>query len=295
MSVMVVSCQQQEPAALYAEHTMKTTATTAQPTNTLGNVLRSRQYVALPGQQAVAVSTDTDAAFEQQVAEYANGEAATSVPAAVQTPSESSAMIPATGIAAPQQTVATPFLTQQPAQQAFPMMQTGAADVHPAAGATVAGMLAGETQQTSATAMDYTVKITNGTPGRLFIEAQDAAGTIYPCGFMHQDRSYSTPMVQAEPIHGPITVVVRDPDQPDAPELRRYKVNPPPVNYAGKTIDIRVMPGGYYQASVDGMVYYTSPAPEGAPKVTPKPAAPAGEATEAPKPAESAPQTPAAA
>lgn len=111
--------------------------------------------------------------------------------------------------------------------------------------------------------MDYTVRITNGTPGRLFIEAQDAAGTIYPCGFMHQNRSYSTPMVQSVPIHGPITVVVRDPDQPGAPEIRRYRVNPP-ADYAGKTIDITIIPGGMYQASVDGQIYYRTPPPPGA-------------------------------
>lgn len=247
-----------------------TTATN--PANSLGNVLRNRQYLALPGQSPVAVQNDTDAAFDQQAAEYAGG-AAAMVPAAPQ---------PAAMSASP---VATPCA---PAVGNFASFQNAAssavASVFPGAGAAPAAASAPAAQPQL---MDYTVRIINGTPNRLFIEAQDATGTIYPCGFMHKDRSYSTPMVQAEPIHGPITVVVRDPDQPDAPELRRYKVNPPPFNYAGRTVTIKILPGGYYQAMVDGIVYYISPAPEGAPKVAPKPAAPAAaEGTAEPKPAE---------
>ena len=267
--VLAASCVQHAPVSpqINTKSMVNTGTTATQPSNTLGNVLRNRQYLALPGQSPVAVSNDTDAAFEQQAAAYADGAAAVQ-PVAAQMPT----------------TVAMPNTPGAPVVGNFASFQTAAtsavSSVFPAVGSANTA-----TPAAQAELMDYTVKITNGTPNRLFIEAQDASGTIYPCGFMHKDRSYSTPMVQAEPIHGPITVVVRDPDQPDAPELRRYKVNPPPFNYAGRTVSIKILPGGYYQAMVDGVVYYISPAPEGAPKVTPKPAAPAPAAEAAPTPA----------
>jgi len=277
---LATSCAPYAPEApLTKPATVVSGGTTAtNPANSLGHVLRNRQYLALPGQSPVAVQNDTDAAFEQQAAAYAGGQ---SMAPAVQQP----AAMPAAPAAA------MPAAPAAPAVGNFSSFQNAAASavasVFPNAGA--APVPAAPAAQPEL--MDYTVCIINGTPNRLFIEAQDATGTIYPCGFMHKDRSYSTPMVQAEPIHGPITVVVRDPDQPDAPELRRYKVNPPPFNYAGRTVTIKILPGGYYQAMVDGIVYYISPAPEGAPKVAPKPAEPAP--AEAPKPAEPAPAAPA--
>ncbi|MBQ9835195.1 MAG: hypothetical protein IJO34_02615 [Akkermansia sp.] len=279
---LATSCAPYAPEApLTKTATVVSGGTTAtNPANSLGNVLRNRQYLALPGQSPVAVQNDTDAAFDQQAAEYAGG--AQMVPATASQP-----------VAAPATPVAMPATPGAPVVGNFASFQNAAssavASVFPGAGAAPAASAPAAQPQL----MDYTVRIINGTPNRLFIEAQDATGTIYPCGFMHKDRSYSTPMVQAEPIHGPITVVVRDPDQPDAPELRRYKVNPPPFNYAGRTVTIKILPGGYYQAMVDGIVYYISPAPEGAPKVAPKPAAPApAEGAAAPKPAEQ-PATPA--
>jgi hypothetical protein len=119
--------------------------------------------------------------------------------------------------------------------------------------------------------MNYSVRITNCTPGKLFIEAQDAAGNIYPCGFMDGGRSATTPLEQAEPIVGPITIVVRDPDKDGAPEIRRFKVNPP-SQYANQTVGISIIPGGKYHASVDGNVYASGEAvapPAVAPNLAP--------------------------
>lgn len=289
--VLAASCVPQAPVATHMQTTptVNTGATATQPANTLGNVLRNRQYLALPGQSPVAVSNDTDAAFEQQAATYATGTPSVAAPAVEQSGMAAMTQAVAAAPQMPAVAAAMPGAPAAPSIGNFGSFQSAAtsavASVFPAVGgATAAAAPAAQPEL-----IDYTVRVINGTPNRLFIEAQDAAGTIYPCGFMHQDRSYSTPMVQAEPIHGPITVVVRDPDQPDAPELRRYKVNPPPFNYAGRTVTIKILPGGYYQAMVDGVVYYISPAPEGAPKVSPKPATPAP----APKPAEPASATPA--
>lgn len=296
MLAWLTSCNPYEPETQLVKTTpvVNTGTTATQPEHTLGNVLRNRQYLALPGQSPVAVSNDTDAAFEQQAAAYADGSAvsgATAIQTAVGTVPVEQAPVSAVQ-AAPQ----AGMVMQQPAAPAvgnFSSFQQAASSAVSSVFPATAGTAAAATPAAQADLMDYTIRIINGTPNRLFIEAQDAAGTIYPCGFMHKDRSYSTPMVQAEPIHGPITVVVRDPDQPDAPELRRYKVNPPPFNYAGRTVTIKILPGGYYQAMVDGVVYYISPAPEGAPKVAPKPAAPA---EPEPKPAAApAASTPAAA
>ncbi len=106
--------------------------------------------------------------------------------------------------------------------------------------------------------MDYSIKITNGTPNRLFIEAQDANGAIYPCGFMQPGQSETTKLEQVQPVAGPVLVVVRDPDQPGAPELRRYRIATPNMSYAGKTLGFTVIPKGRYEASIDGQPYYKS-------------------------------------
>lgn len=104
--------------------------------------------------------------------------------------------------------------------------------------------------------MDYIVKISNGTNGRIFVEAHDANNTIYPCGFMQKGQSFSTPLKNVMPVKGPIVVVVRDPDQPNAPELRRYRVKPPRVSYKSRTLEIKLIAGGRYKASIDGKVYF---------------------------------------
>ena len=271
----LTSCQQQEPNVPPVSPVRTTDSAPREAAH-------ARQYLALPGEGAISVGGDTDAAFEQQAAAYASqthatqGTDPTAFPqtaaeapfsAATPTPAD----IPEPSPAAVASATGTETASPPPTAPAFSPAATEA----DAAATAAANPASAGTAPAQGGLMDYTVRITNGTPGRLFIEAQDAAGTIYPCGFMHQNRSYSTPMVQSAPIHGPITVVVRDPDQPGAPEIRRYRVNPP-ADYAGKTIDITIIPGGMYQASVDGQIYYRTPPPPGA-----LPAAPAATASPA--------------
>ncbi|MCQ2364593.1 MAG: hypothetical protein MJ051_03460 [Akkermansia sp.] len=226
------------------------------------------RYVALPGQAAVAVNSDVDAAFDQQVAAYAGHTPAVQVP---------------TAPAAPTVDISAPVAPA--ADVTSPAVPAPTADVTaPAAPAPVADVTAAPTGGS----MNYKVRITNDTPGRVFVEAQDAAGTIYPCGFMEGGRTFTTPMENAAPIKGPITVVVRDPDQPGAPEIRRYKVDPPTSSYDGKAVGVNILSGGRYMASVDGQVYYCTPAPE---EPAPQPNQPA--APEAPAPAAPAAPAPA--
>ncbi len=103
--------------------------------------------------------------------------------------------------------------------------------------------------------MDYTVKINNTTGSRLFIEAQDAKGTIYPCGFTQPKQAFTVPVKQGAPIASPILVVLRDPDQPGAPEIRRYRIKTPTASYHDKTVQISILSGGRYTADIDGEVY----------------------------------------
>lgn len=233
------------------------------------------RYLALPGQAAVAVTADVDAAFDQQAAAYANAANATT------TPTVSPAINPVSGN--PAVSVATtPASTEAPIIAPIDPDPTAATDVTapsatPAATTPTSDASANADVTASTGNMNYKVRITNGTEGRLFIEAQDAAGTIYPCGFMEGSRTFTTPLDNAAPIKGPITIVVRDPDQPSAPEIRRYKVDPPAADYNGKAIGITVLPGGRYTATLDGQTYYASPAAIPTPS-TPKPAnEPAGE------------------
>lgn len=242
------------------------------------------RYVALPGRAAVAAyPQDTDAAFNG----YVNAHAP----------------------AAPQQSAVVPGVPQAPVMPVAPqdpMMPTAPQDPmmptapNPLFAAQNTGMPAnpymqgGMTTQASVPANgQYCVQITNGTSGRIFIEAQDDGGQIFPCGPMMPNQSYTTTPEGGTPLTGNITVVVRDPDQAGAPELRRYKVTPP-ANYFGKIVGITVLPGGQYRVLLDNKEYYTSPAPQkpaAAEKPAEKPADPAPAApaaTPAPAPAQPA-------
>jgi len=279
----LTSCQQQEPAAPPVSPVRTTDSAPRE-------AARARQYLALPGEGAISVGGDTDAAFEQQAAAYASqthaaqGTDPTALPrTSVEAPLAAAGTTSPVDIPDPTPATASPATGDETTASTSIASVGSPEDSTSTASASTTAATPPPSAADNAPArgglMDYTVRITNGTPGRLFIEAQDAAGTIYPCGFMHQNRSYSTPMVQSAPIHGPITVVVRDPDQPGAPEIRRYRVDPP-TDYAGKTIDITIIPGGMYQASVDGQIYYRTPPPPGSlPTV---PASPATPATPAP-------------
>lgn len=194
---------------------------------------------------------------------------------------------PLTGQAMAFQHPAQPAYTEQvaPAPGYSTVGQT-----QPGMGA-VAGVPAGPTSpQPTAVGggANYALQLTNGTTGRLFVEVFDDSDNVFPVGYMFAGANLSTPPSEARPISGRLTVVIRDPDKPNAPELRRYKVDPP-ANYAGRTIGITILPGGRYRASLDGEVYYTSPEPTrpSAP-ATPAPAAsaaPASAAAPAPAPA----------
>ncbi len=177
--------------------------------------------VALPGQAAsTGARTETDEAFERQAAAYA----------------QEAAGLPSMGAEIPPPVAPTEAVSTSSDSQ-----EQGSVALPPAKGD-----------------MNYTIKVANATRGSLFIEAQDDSGTIYPCGFMPPQKSYSTPMTQAAPVNGHITVVVRDPDKDGAPEIRRYKVSPPP-SYANGTIGIKILPGGNYTASLNGTPYYATP------------------------------------
>lgn len=254
-AMAVVSCVQPYP--------VPAVSSTPQANTVPAAPARSGQYLALPGQAVQSVTTDTDAAFEQQVAAYTQGTAAPVGVPAVVTP------------AVPQ----TPVAPAVPAPAAADVLPTVTAPAVPVPADVVSsavvptvntpGMSVGTPASAVGGNIDYTVKFTNNTPGRLFIEAQDAKGEIYPCGFISPMQSINSPMQNVAPIKGPITVVVRDPDKPDTPEIRRYKVEPP-AQYVGKTVGIAIIPGGIYQTSLDGVVCYTS-APQPRP-VTPAPA-----------------------
>lgn len=263
---LLASCSQEAPLPA-----LPTTPTTA-----AHHAAPAPRYVALPGQAAVAVNSDVDAAFEQQVAAYA-GQGTAPVAAAPAVPS-----VDITAPAVP--TVTTPDVTAPVADAATAAANALNGVVADATSAvtSAAAPVADITAPTGGN-MNYKVRITNDTPGRIFVEAQDGAGTIYPCGFMENGRTFTTPLENAAPIKGPITVVVRDPDQPGAPEIRRYKVDPPAGNYNGKAIGINILKGGRYMASVDGQVYYATPVPD-EPEPQPNTPAPA-EPTPAPAPA----------
>lgn len=254
-ALAVVSCSQKSPDVV-----PPLTPNPAQSS------VRPPRLHALPGQAPVAVHTgDVNAAFDQQAAAYANGTVQdVTIPAAPQ-PAVQDVTVPA--VPQPAQDVTAPAATAQTAVQditAVPAPMGGS--------------------------INYKLKVSNLTQGRIFVEAQDANGTIYPCGFMDgkdaQTRSYTTPMENAAPIKGPITVVLRDPDKEGAPEIRRYKVQPPTTDYSNKTVEISILPGGIYLAGVNGQIYHQSlpadPTPQPEKPMNPTPAP---ESAPAPAPA----------
>lgn len=107
----------------------------------------------------------------------------------------------------------------------------------------------------------YALQILNGTQGRLFIEAQDDSGNIFPFGFMYSGQRVGTQPQEPRLIVGKLTVIVRDPDSPGAPEIRRYRITPP-SGYESHTLGITILPGGRYRVMVDGRVHYVSPEPD---------------------------------
>lgn len=256
-ALLLSSCSQNQPA-------IPETTTGAQASNyTLPKeTTHSRQYLALPGQSARPVSpTDTDDAFERQAAAYATDAAAEPQQAPGLSGTEAQQdPLPQPDNQPEPSPAGNPSGIPEPAILQNPGGQQDTAATPPAQQETAPATPSPATRQSSAPSADYAVQVTNGTVGRLFVEVQDDSGNVFPIAFMHAGQNISTPPMEAKPIAGKLTVVVRDPDQPNAPELRRYKVDPP-ANYSGKTVGITILPGGQYRASLDGEVYYTSPAP----------------------------------
>lgn len=235
-----------------------------------------RQYLALPGQGAINThATDTDAAFEGQVAAYTG---------------QPQSVLPGTQPQVPTYTqpfAETPVVTPQP----LPVTPTIPTTYPTITQTTPAYPQAGYTQpliqQPAADGTaGYAVQVYNTTNGRIFVEMHDDSDNIFPVASMYAGQKISTQPSEPRPISGQLTVIIRDPDQPGAPELRRYKVTPPPA-YMGKTIGITILSGGRYRASLDGEVYYSTPEPTekpaaNAPKEETKPATPASPAATTP-------------
>lgn len=110
----------------------------------------------------------------------------------------------------------------------------------------------------------YALQIMNGTQNRLFIEAQDESGNIFPFGFMYAGQRVGTQPQEPRLISGNLIIVLRDPDRNNAPEIRRYVI-PPPLGYEGRTLCITILPGGRYRVTIDGVVQFASPEPVAAP------------------------------
>lgn len=249
VSMVLVSCQSDQNAVSGAN----VTTSHGRP---------EARYMALPGQEAVAVSSDTNDAFDRAVAAYNNpGMLPDQSSYPTNAANTAGTLRPNGGSDIIDEALSTPRPATPPGSQ---IGNTGAKPNHittpsmnrPTVTPSHPGTNAGGALPTGP--VDYSVQIINTTNGRLFIEANDAAGEVYPCGFMVNGQSYTTNKKQASPVRWPITVVVRDPDQPGTPEIRRYRIPAPESSYANKTIGISVMKGGIYHASLDGRVYYTS-------------------------------------
>lgn len=302
LSALLVSCQSEPDYA--SNYRLPSSSTTPQ----------QQTHLALPGQAAVAVASETNDAFDREVQAYAGTTTSAGSSYTAQAPAQPAtdpvvadalSTLPGTGsntgtTAAPYGTsgynTATPAATSTAVSGATPAPVTPApadpsynvpnatpavptvitqpqagtaiqpAPVHPAVTTKsivqqpIAQPFPQPEQSTLPSGpIDYSVKIINTTTGRLFVEAQDASGEIYPVGFLTSGTSSTINKTQAAPIKGPITVVIRDPDKPGTPEIRRYKVVLPAESYANKTLGISIVPGGIYHASLDGHVYYTSP------------------------------------
>ena len=214
---------------------------------------RPQGYVALPGQAATAQTrSDTDAAFEAAAAALRAQAPQSNTAEQAPEPEPINADPPSLQ----QARAATPPVEPRPEPVVVSPPQ---APLPPAAAEQAPEPPAAAPPQPLGDAAGYALQITNGTLGRLYIEVQDDGGNIFPFGFMYSHQRLCSPPQEARPIQGELTIIIRDPDSPGAPEVRRYRVAPPP-DYMGKTLGVTILPG-QYRASVDGKVYYTSPPP----------------------------------
>ena len=226
-------------------------------------------YTALPGQAATSSTpSETTTAFEFAAASFGAQSSSSSdgtggvntretIPTAPVSRPPLPVSLPASAPAAP------PIPDPRPVSDAdgelFSARQVPA-KASASSGGTATISAVESSSKISADPGGYAVQVTNGTSGRLFIEMQDDSGNIFPFGFMYAGQRIASRPQDPRPIRGQLTVVIRDPDQPSAPELRRYHVDPPD-NYVGHTLGITILPGGRYRAAVDGKVYFTSPEP----------------------------------
>lgn len=228
-----------------------------------GTAEKPQGYQALPGVAATSSTpSETATAFEFAAAALAtNSNSASRAPS----PGSEGSAMPATPRVAP------PALPRQlsipsdmPAAPPIPDPRPVDDDEQPTStDSSLSGgsatISAGSSRQVGS-GSGYAVQVTNGTSGRLYVEAKDDSGNIFPFGFMYAGQRIASQPQDNRPIQGHLQVIIRDPDQPGAPELRRYNVAPP-ANYDGKTVGVTILPGGRYRASVDGNVYYKSPEP----------------------------------
>ncbi len=216
------------------------------------NVVTDQHYLTLPGQSPVYVgNSTTNRAFDQHTQQYTNNQQ--------QYGGQSQYNAQQQQYNDAQQYGGQQYVnTQQPQQ--LQQLQQPQQQVVTHAGSDDQSNNSGWLYQPSSDenqgTMDYIVEIVNTTGSRLFIEATDAAGNILNGGFAAPKKNFTTTFRDAMPMKSPILVVLRDPDQNNAPELRRYRIKTPTSSYDGKTLKINIISGGRYQALVDDEVYY---------------------------------------
>ena len=245
-AIVVAGCQQAPP--------------TDSPTTEGGISEKPRGYQALPGMAATsATPSDTATAFEFAAASLA-------------TPSDATPRVQTTEKRSEAPRVAAPALPRQirlpdnlPEAPPIPDPRPVSDDDEPLPAADSSqpdgsAAISASSPEPSERSSGYAVQVTNGTNGRLFVEVKDDSGNIFPFGFMYAGQRIASQPQENRPIQGNLQVIIRDPDQRGAPELRRYRVAPPAA-YDGKTVGVTILPGGRYRASVDGKVYYKSPDP----------------------------------
>ncbi len=266
VALCVVGACQQAPPAYDAPVKESTSSLSDKPAN----------YQALPGQAATSSTpSETTTAFEFAAASMGMKGSGRSAEVSTSTgmtapmtsvPKRSTPSIPPRPVVLPTSVdSAPPIPDPRPVESAVspaPVPEPIAADDPPSEEAAVthrgaAGISASRAESSIADA-GYAVQMINGTSGRLFVEVQDDSGNIFPFGFMYAGQRIASRPQDSRPISGQLTVIIRDPDQPGAPELRRYKVQPA-ENYMGHTLGVTILPGGRYRAAVDGKVYYSTP------------------------------------
>lgn len=267
VALLLCACQQTPPAMDTPPYEGTVDTAADKPAN----------YQALPGQAATSSTpSETMTAFEfaaaslgvkteDSPAETSSAEAPPPQPTTF-IPRQPEIQTPPRPVIPPTSTNSAPPIpdprpvNETPASAPIPEPSAASSSPPVSAGEARSGAAGISATQIKSSAYDagYAVQIVNGTSGRLFVEAQDDSGNIFPFGFMYAGQRIASRPQDPRPISGQLTVIIRDPDQPGAPELRRYKVQPA-ENYMGHTLGVTILPGGRYRAAVDGKVYYSTP------------------------------------